>query len=168
MPRRSPECKADTSFMQMFPEGVVYEGHNEGKPMYFRGESGANDSMIPLLDSLLEIPMPSNPLTAILKDFRSFVTLLLPTDLVPQADRSLVVIHTGTVRSRIVTSSRVYARKPRSSGFARTRARTLRRQCSTSDCSIMCAAFAGGTGCLRENTSSDAAVIRRRQGAVRS
>ncbi len=56
----------------MFPTGVVYEGHNENRPMFFRGESGANDSMIPLLDHLLEIPMPLNPLTTILKEFRSY------------------------------------------------------------------------------------------------
>ncbi|KAK6430701.1 hypothetical protein LTR95_013140 [Oleoguttula sp. CCFEE 5521] len=56
----------------MFPNGVVYEGENNDEPMFFRGESGANDSMIPLLDSLLQIPMPENPLTAILRDFRSY------------------------------------------------------------------------------------------------
>ena len=56
----------------MFPRGVVYTGHNDDQPMSFRGESGANDSIIPLLDALLEIPMPSNPLTEILKDFRSY------------------------------------------------------------------------------------------------
>lgn len=58
----------------MFPDGVVYEGVNENKAMFFRGESGANDSIIPLLDHLLEITslMPQNPLTEILKDFRSY------------------------------------------------------------------------------------------------
>lgn len=56
----------------MFPYGVVYAGHNNDQPMSFRGESGANDSIIPLLDALLEIPMPANPLTEILKDFRSY------------------------------------------------------------------------------------------------
>lgn len=56
----------------MFPNGVVYEGENDNEPLFFRGESGANDSMIPLLDSLLEIPMPQNPLTDILKAFRSY------------------------------------------------------------------------------------------------
>jgi len=56
----------------MFPHGVVYEGQNNGEPMSFRGESGANDSIIPLLDNLLQIPMPQNPLTSILKDFRSY------------------------------------------------------------------------------------------------
>lgn len=55
----------------MFPNGVVYEGVKT-EPMYFRGESGANDSIIPLLDSLLQIPMPQNPLTEILKDFRGY------------------------------------------------------------------------------------------------
>ena len=29
----------------MFPNGVVYEGVSD-EPMYFRGESGANDSMV--------------------------------------------------------------------------------------------------------------------------
>lgn len=58
----------------MFPNGVIYEGTRYGdtKSLYFRGESGANDSIIPLLDHLLEIPMPNNPLTEILRDFRSY------------------------------------------------------------------------------------------------
>ncbi|KAH0847797.1 hypothetical protein AYO21_04003 [Fonsecaea monophora] len=58
----------------MFPNGVIYQGthYGDSKPLYFRGESGANDSIIPLLDHLLEIPMPSNPLTEILRDFRSY------------------------------------------------------------------------------------------------
>jgi len=56
----------------MFPNGVVYEGVGEGEPQSFRGESGANDSMIPLMDSLLQIPMPDTPLTEILRDFRKY------------------------------------------------------------------------------------------------
>ncbi|KAL2128873.1 hypothetical protein VTI74DRAFT_8516 [Chaetomium olivicolor] len=58
----------------MFPDGVLYEGVEElgGKRVSFRGESGANDSMIPLVDNLLSIPMPQTPLTEILKDFRSY------------------------------------------------------------------------------------------------
>ena len=55
----------------MFPNGVIYEGVSE-EPLYYRGESGANDSIIPTLDNLLQIKMPENPLTAILKDFRSY------------------------------------------------------------------------------------------------
>lgn len=31
----------------MFPHGVIYEGVSE-EPMHFRGESGANDSMVTL------------------------------------------------------------------------------------------------------------------------
>ncbi|KAH8881636.1 hypothetical protein GQ53DRAFT_848181 [Thozetella sp. PMI_491] len=56
----------------MFPNGVVYEGVGDGTPLSFRGESGANDSMVPLCDNLLQIPMPDTPLTAILKDFRQY------------------------------------------------------------------------------------------------
>jgi hypothetical protein len=58
----------------MFPDGVVYEGVEElgGKPVSFRGESGANDSMVPLVDNLLGVRMPATPLTEILKDFRRY------------------------------------------------------------------------------------------------
>lgn len=75
----------------MFPHGVIYEGVSE-EPLSFRGESGANDSMvrllpltqnktknhktniskIPLCDNLLQITMPDTPLTTILQDFRSY------------------------------------------------------------------------------------------------
>lgn len=74
----------------MFPDGVIYEGVSK-EPMSFRGESGANDSMvcklcvpavttmiaklcpqIPLCDNLLQIAMPQTPLTEILKDFRQY------------------------------------------------------------------------------------------------
>ena len=59
---------------EMFPNGVIYRGVSNDTPQYFRGESGANDSIIPSLDNLLEITkeMPNNPLTEILKDFRSY------------------------------------------------------------------------------------------------
>ncbi|KAG5986811.1 hypothetical protein E4U43_005341 [Claviceps pusilla] len=56
----------------MFPDGVVYEGLNDDEPMSFRGESGANDSMVPLMDNFLQVPMPDTPLTEILKDFRKY------------------------------------------------------------------------------------------------
>lgn len=55
----------------MFPNGVIYEGVSD-EPLSFRGESGANDSMIPLMDNLLQINMPSTPLTEILQDFRQY------------------------------------------------------------------------------------------------
>ena len=40
----------------------------------FLGESGANDSMIPCMDNLLQVTskLPSNPLTEVLKDFRRY------------------------------------------------------------------------------------------------
>jgi len=56
----------------LFPNGVIYEGCFDNKPADFRGESGANDSIIPLLDNLCQVPMPVNPLTTILRDFRNY------------------------------------------------------------------------------------------------
>ena len=57
----------------MFPNGVIYEGVDTN-PTFFRGESGANDSIIPTMDNLLQLTqsMPVNPLTDILKDFRTY------------------------------------------------------------------------------------------------
>ncbi|KAJ3136198.1 hypothetical protein HDU90_003248 [Geranomyces variabilis] len=55
----------------LFPNGVVYEGVSDA-PTFFRGESGANDSIIPTLDNFLGIEMPNNDMTAILKDFRAY------------------------------------------------------------------------------------------------
>jgi indoleamine 2,3-dioxygenase len=62
-----------TKSQPMFPNGVVYEGVAD-QATFFRGESGANDSMIPTMDNLLQLTsvMPNNPLTDILKDFRSY------------------------------------------------------------------------------------------------
>ncbi|OMJ21348.1 Indoleamine 2,3-dioxygenase 1, partial [Smittium culicis] len=58
----------------MFPNGVIYEGSADTSPRYYRGESGANDSMVPLSDNLFEMTsgMPNNPLTSVLRDFRSY------------------------------------------------------------------------------------------------
>lgn len=57
----------------MFPRGVIYEGVSD-EPQAYRGESGANDSIIPTCDNLLQIyqEMPKNPLTDILTDFRTY------------------------------------------------------------------------------------------------
>ncbi|KAG0318643.1 hypothetical protein BGZ99_005565 [Dissophora globulifera] len=62
-----------TKNQPMFPNGVIYEGVSD-IPMFHRGESGANDSMVPMGDNLLQLTesMPSNPLTAVLKDFRTY------------------------------------------------------------------------------------------------
>lgn len=41
----------------MFPNGVVYDGVLDNKPLNFRGESGANDSMVRTLPYFTEIMM---------------------------------------------------------------------------------------------------------------
>ena len=59
----------------MFPNGVKYmTSDTEGEYRSYRGESGANDSIIPALDNFLQATqeMPTNTLTEILKDFRSY------------------------------------------------------------------------------------------------
>lgn len=58
----------------MFPSGVIYEGCFENKPQQFRGESGANDSIIPFCDNIIQVTqnLPKNPLTDILRDFRTY------------------------------------------------------------------------------------------------
>lgn len=43
-----------TKNQPMFPEGVIYEGVSD-KPTFYRGESGANDSIVPTCDNLLQL-----------------------------------------------------------------------------------------------------------------
>lgn len=62
-----------TKNQPMFPNGVLYEGVSNERTQY-RGESGANDSMIPTMDNLLQVTeqLPNNPLTEVLRDFRTY------------------------------------------------------------------------------------------------
>lgn len=57
----------------VFPKGIEYKGVWK-EPKFFRGSSAANDSMIPMVDNILEITeeMPDNHLTAILREFREY------------------------------------------------------------------------------------------------
>lgn len=58
-----------------FFENVTYEGTNLDAKN-FRGETGAQSSIMPFLDSFLKIPHEKNILTEHLKDMRSFMPLL--------------------------------------------------------------------------------------------
>jgi indoleamine 2,3-dioxygenase len=62
-----------TKNQPMFPKGVIYEGVST-EPTFYRGESGANDSIVPTADNFLQLTsqMPDNPLTQILRDFRTY------------------------------------------------------------------------------------------------
>ena len=57
----------------MFPHGVIYEGVSD-EPQFFRGASGANDSIVPTLDNLFEVTAEilQNPLTGMFKEFRTY------------------------------------------------------------------------------------------------
>jgi len=43
----------------IFPNGVLYKGVSD-KPFYFRGETGAQDSIIPSCDSAFNLEYPRN------------------------------------------------------------------------------------------------------------
>lgn len=45
----------------MFPNGVIYDGCEDNKPLYFRGESGANDSIVSN-QALTQRRLNSNPI----------------------------------------------------------------------------------------------------------
>ena len=57
----------------IFPEGVVYEGVS-ADPQYYRGETGAQDSIIPSCDNFLQLSQryPKNELTEYLVDLRFY------------------------------------------------------------------------------------------------
>lgn len=57
---------------EIFPNGVVYQGVNNDEPLFLRGETGAQDSIIPSVDSAFDINYPQNSLTEYLFDLRSY------------------------------------------------------------------------------------------------
>ncbi len=57
------------------PHGVVYEGVEafHGKPQQFRGETGAQSSIIPSLDAAFGVPHAAGPLTHYLLEMRAYM-----------------------------------------------------------------------------------------------
>jgi indoleamine 2,3-dioxygenase len=57
------------------PQGLVYEGVEEyaRKPQKFRGETGAQSSIIPTLDALLGVSHASDPLRSYLSEMRQYM-----------------------------------------------------------------------------------------------
>ena len=58
-----------------FPSGLVYEGVTEfnGQPQKFRGETGAQSSIIPALDAALGVTHAHDPLRAYLNEMRDYM-----------------------------------------------------------------------------------------------
>jgi indoleamine 2,3-dioxygenase len=44
----------------------------DDKPRYYRGETGAQDSIVPSTDTLMGMPYPENKLTEYLMDLRAY------------------------------------------------------------------------------------------------
>lgn len=67
----------------LFPEGLVYEGVTEyqGRPQKFRGETGAQSSIVPALDAALGVTHAEDPLRAYLNEMRDYM---------PPAHRALI------------------------------------------------------------------------------
>ncbi len=57
------------------PNGVIYEGVEEygGNPQLFRGETGAQSSIVPALDALLEVTHSNDPLKEYLDEMRLYM-----------------------------------------------------------------------------------------------
>ena len=55
----------------IFPNGVTYRGVWD-EPKYFRGETGAQDSIIPATDSAFDLDYPRNQLTEYLFELREY------------------------------------------------------------------------------------------------
>jgi indoleamine 2,3-dioxygenase len=58
----------------LFPNGVKYEGTHLEEPQFFMGQTGAQDSLIPMLDSFFGITnyYPDNSLTHYLRALRKY------------------------------------------------------------------------------------------------
>lgn len=57
---------------EIFPNGVVYEGVFNNIPQYYRGETGAQDSIIPSADNAFGLKYPRNQLTEYLFELRDY------------------------------------------------------------------------------------------------
>jgi indoleamine 2,3-dioxygenase len=55
------------------PNGLIYEGCYENKPQQFRGETGAQSSIVPTLDGLLGITHKNDPLKEYLLEMREYM-----------------------------------------------------------------------------------------------
>ncbi|MFQ5697265.1 MAG: hypothetical protein ACE5IL_03145 [Myxococcota bacterium] len=55
------------------PEGVIYEGQWQDRPQRFRGETGAQSSIVPALDSALGVSHGDDPLRAYLAEMRDYM-----------------------------------------------------------------------------------------------
>lgn len=64
-----------TGNSDIFPRGCTFQGVSE-EPQYFRGETGAQDSIIPSTDNFLQMSYPKNKLVEYLLDLRQY----RPTD----------------------------------------------------------------------------------------
>ncbi|MCE5294733.1 MAG: indoleamine 2,3-dioxygenase, partial [Chlamydiales bacterium] len=57
----------------LFPNGLIYEGVYDNKPQQFRGETGAQSSIIPTLDGLLGITHTQDMLYTYLQEMRQYM-----------------------------------------------------------------------------------------------
>jgi indoleamine 2,3-dioxygenase len=57
------------------PDGVIYEGVDayRGRPQQFRGETGAQSSIVPALDAMLGVRHQSDELTVYLQEMRTYM-----------------------------------------------------------------------------------------------
>ena len=77
------------------PNGVVYEGCFDNQPQHFRGETGAQSSIVPALDGLLGVSHQNDPLKEYLMEMRQYM--------VPDHVRFIESVEQGSqVRSQVM------------------------------------------------------------------
>jgi indoleamine 2,3-dioxygenase len=77
------------------PEGLVYEGCYDEKPQFFRGETGAQSSIVPTLDGLLGVSHENDPLKEYLMEMRDYM--------VPAHRRFIETVEQqSTLRTRVI------------------------------------------------------------------
>lgn len=55
------------------PNGVVYEGCFDNEPQFYRGETGAQSSIVPAIDGLLGVSHENDPLKEYLMEMRTYM-----------------------------------------------------------------------------------------------
>lgn len=79
------------------PKGLIYEGCFNNQPQFFRGETGAQSSIVPTMDGLLGVSHENDPLKEYLMEMRDYM--------VPAHRRFIEAVEQqSTLRQRVVAN----------------------------------------------------------------
>ena len=117
MKRMPEQCDPDVYYLKVRPyifsfENIIYEGEFGDQPQTFRGETGAQSSIVPAFQTWLGVQHKENLLTTHLKDMRNYMPLEhrnFLTNLEQQPTvRDFVLLNINNLQLRVLYNSCVH------------------------------------------------------------